>query len=271
MRNVFAFFYRIRAELLLVVLLFFCLGGLYRSGSMQQAVFAKNTAEVSGYFYGLKNNVSGYFNLREQNRKLNEQIERLKNQSKDAFEVIPSEQFEQNDTLYRQIYIYQDAEVINSTVSKPRNNLTINRGRLHGVTVGQGVIASEGLVGVITKVSDNYAIAMPIINNRFTASVEIKNQNFFGLLRWNGNDIRHANLYDMADYADVTEGDTVVTRGASAIFPRGIMVGTIEEINRKPELGKLDITVNLSVDFAKLRNVILVKHVYKEELENLED
>lgn len=74
----------------------------------------------------------------------------------------------------------------------------------------------------------------------------------------------------MADFANVNVGDTIVSRGASAIFPRGVMVGTIAQLERKPSLGKLDVSVQLAVNFAKLRNVAIVNHVYKEELMLLE-
>ena len=270
MRNVFAFFYRIRAEILLVLLLLFCINLLYRSSPMQRAAIAKSTTNISGTIYGWRHEISAYLHLKEENEKLNREIQRLRARQKTSFKVVPAEQFEYQDDLYQQIYLFRPAQVINSTINKPRNTLTLNLGSNHGVKVGNGVISVDGLVGVVTEVSSNYCIAMPIINKQFTASVEIKGKQFFGLLGWSGENPRYASIYDMADFANVNVGDTIVSRGASAIFPRGVIVGTIAQLERKPSLGKLDVSVKLAVNFAKLRNVAIVNHVYKEELMLLE-
>ena len=270
MRNVFAFFYRIRAELLFLLLLMLCINGLYRSGAMQRAAIAKSTANISGSVYSFRHGISSYLNLRDENIRLNKALQELRNKDSQSFNIITAEQFEYNDDLYRQSYLYRPAEVINSSINKPRNSITIDLGENHGVKIGNGIISVDGVVGVVTKTSSNYAIVMPVINTQFRASVEIKHKSFFGLLKWSGKSPRYASIYDMADYADVKVGDTVITRGASAIFPRGIDVGVISEIERKPSLGKLDVRVKLSVDFARLRNVAVVDHVYKEELQNLE-
>ncbi|MGB0166161.1 MAG: rod shape-determining protein MreC [Luteibaculum sp.] len=270
MRNVFAFFYRIRAEILFAGLLMLCFIALFRSNPLQRAAIAKSTANITGGIYDVKANFTSYLNLREENKKLNSRLIELQRKSKQNFDVIPSSQFEVRDTLYNQLYLFKSAEVINSTINRPRNTLTINRGRNHGIQIGDGVFSSGGAVGVVTQVSDIYSLVMPIINNQYTASVEIEGKGFFGLLKWDGNNPKIATIYDMADYADVYLGDEVITRGASAIYPRGLLVGYVSDIQREPALGQITVKVLLSVDFASLRQVQVVSHIYRDEIYQLE-
>ncbi len=269
MRNVFAFFYRVRAELLLVSLMALCMNVLYQNSSFQKAVFAKNTSGVTGAIIGVRASIDQYFGLVAENKRLNARIETLEAQQHKSFSHIPSTLFEKRDTLFQQTYFYTAGQIINSSTQKPRNTLTINRGSIHGVRVGNGIIAPQGIVGMVTEVSEHYALAIPVINTQFTCSAEILGKGFFGLLGWNGQDAQQAVLYDMADYINVIEGDAVITRGASTIFPRGIPIGTVANVNRDRNTGQTELTVDLAVDFSTLRHIQIVQHVYQDELNAL--
>ena len=66
-------------------------------------------------------------------------------------------------------------------------------------------------------------------------------------------------------------GDTVVTSGFNAIFPEGIMIGTISEVDLSPEALTYDLKVVLSQDFRKLSYVSVVKSNLKAEQDKLEE
>ena len=64
-------------------------------------------------------------------------------------------------------------------------------------------------------------------------------------------------------------GDTVITSGYNAVFPEGILIGTIKSVNPSENQNYLDISVQLSADFSKLNYVYLVRNTSIEERDSL--
>ena len=52
---------------------------------------------------------------------------------------------------------------------------------------------------------------------------------YFGSLNWDGRNYRYAMLNEIPQHVPMNEGDTIETTGYSAIFPEGLMIGTISE------------------------------------------
>lgn len=94
------------------------------------------------------------------------------------------------------------------------------------------VCSSEGVVGIIEKVSNRYARVLPLINTNLRISAKIKN-GYYGSLQWDGDDYRYSYLNDIPFHVDTEVGDTIVTSGFSSIFPEGEMIGFVESVTRK--------------------------------------
>ena len=71
-------------------------------------------------------------------------------------------------------------------------------------------------------------------------------------------------------YVDIEKGDTLVTSGFSAVFPEGIMIGTISNFDLNEGNNFYNIEVQLSTDFLSLNHVYVISNLYKEEQSNLE-
>lgn len=133
-----------------------------------------------------------------------------------------------------------------------------------------GVVNKQGLVGVVKDVSEHFSTVLPIINLKFTASAELQRTGNFGLLRWDGKDFRYSYLNDVPRHADVQIGDTIMTRGSSAIYPRGINVGTVSDIEAKEGTNFHKIRVELFNDFSEIRYVYVVENLLKDEQREIE-
>jgi len=68
----------------------------------------------------------------------------------------------------------------------------------------------------------------------------------------------------------VSEGDTIITSGYSAIFPPGLVAGTVT-CDQKRGGDFVSMKVMLSVDFKKLTDVYVIGNLTREEWENLEE
>jgi rod shape-determining protein MreC len=132
-----------------------------------------------------------------------------------------------------------------------------------------GVASSTGVVGVVVGVSPRYSVAMSLLNADFRLSASIARNDYFGSLAWDGISHRYATLSEIPHHVRITEGDTIVTSGYSAIFPAGLLVGTLTgEQERGGDF--LSLNVMLSTDFKRLTNVFLIGSLNREERHNLE-
>ncbi len=170
------------------------------------------------------------------------------------------------DSLYRFI----SARVINNSVDKQDNYITLNKGRKHGIKPDQGIINSDGIVGVVTHVSESFSIGFSVLNKRWGASAKLKKSGTFGPLSWDGNDSKYANLTGIPFHVEIAVGDTVVTSSYSSAFPEGIMIGTIHSIEQPSGENYYNISVELAADFRSLSYVDVVDNLKKDEIKALE-
>jgi rod shape-determining protein MreC len=170
----------------------------------------------------------------------------------------------QKDVLLQFRYI--GAEIVNNSVARDNNYLTINRGKLHGIKAGMGVISSDGVIGVVKNTTDHFSQVMSILNKQMLLSGMIKRNRYFGTILWRGGNPKIVNLDNIQKHADIRKGDTIETSGYSEIFPGGIRIGTITDPKRFDE-----ISVELSNDISKVRYVYVIENFFIKELKALQE
>jgi rod shape-determining protein MreC len=173
------------------------------------------------------------------------------------------------DSALRQQYEYTSAEIVNNSVNRQKNFFTLNKGVKQGVDVGMAVISPDGIAGLIVGSSDNFSVAMSILNLDFRLSSRIKSNGYFGSLSWDGRDYRYAVLNEIPQHVNLSIGDTVETTNYSAIFPQGIMVGVISDFERSGS-DFYRIKVALSTNLRRLSYVSIIRNLKKEEQLQLE-
>jgi rod shape-determining protein MreC len=224
--------------------------------------------------YGIEekiNNTRNYLNLRDINKNLAAENVSLKNSIERLVRGENSPFFSVSDSVYKQQYIHTTAEVINNSVTRQKNFFTIDKGALQGIKKDMAVNSTDGVAGVIVGCSDNFSIAMSLLNLDFKLSVRIKSNGYFGSLSWDGRDYRKAVLSEIPQHVSVSVGDTVETTGYSAVFPEGILVGTISDFE-KVGGDFYSIKISLVTDFKKMHFVDVIGNMKKNEqlqLQNL--
>jgi len=173
---------------------------------------------------------------------------------------------EVTDSVYR----FNSARVINNSVDKQNNYITLNKGRKHGIKPDQGIVNSEGIVCVITNVSESYSLGFSVLNKRWGASAKLKKSGTFGPLSWDGKDSRFANLTGIPFHVELEVGDTVVTSSYSSVFPEAVMIGIIHSFEKPAGENYYNISVKLSVNFRALSYVDVVENLKKDEIKALE-
>ena len=268
MRNLIDFFTRNYFIFLFLILETFCFILITRYNRHQKYYVINASSTFVGDIYANLNNFTEYLSLKKTNEDLAQQNARLKELSNNAFLSNYLGEIVVNDTLYTQQYQYLSAKVINNSVNKSNNYITINRGKKNGVSEGMGVIAPDGVVGIIVKSSDHYSVVLPLLNKRSKISGKVENKNYLGQVIWQGVNPQIAAFKDIPKHAKLIEGDKVITSGASIYFPEGIAIGKIKNFELHESDGFYDIDIELDVDYASLSYVFVVKnYLSKEQLE----
>jgi len=271
MRSLLRYLLKNYAFLLFLSLEVFSFILIFNFNSYQKAQYLNSSNQVAGTVYNTFNAVERYFSLGSVNRKLAGENARLKSLISDLpfIRVTPYSvvmKAEVTDSVYR----FNSARVINNSVDKQNNYITLNKGRKHGIKPDQGIVNSEGIVGVITNVSESYSLGFSVLNKRWGASAKLKKSGTFGPLSWDGKDSRFANLTGIPFHVELEVGDTVVTSSYSSVFPEAVMIGIIHSFEKPAGENYYNISVKLSVNFRALSYVDVVENLKKDEIKALE-
>jgi rod shape-determining protein MreC len=214
-------------------------------------------------------NTKSYLSLHEINESLAAENVALKNSIGHLVKKENSVFFSVNDSIYKQQFLHTSGEVIENSINRQKNFFTINKGEDQGIKVDMSVISANSVAGVVVGCSRNYSVVMSLLNLDFKLSARIKSNGYFGSLSWDGRDYRYAVLSEIPQHVLVNVGDTIETTGYSAIFPEGVVVGTVRDYEKYGG-DFYKISVALTTDFKKLHFVDVIGNLRKTEQLQLE-
>ncbi len=251
------------------MLSFIALALTFNNLNFHKSKYVHSANAISGGLYSNISNISEYIKLKSENKLLAEENMRLRNLLERNKNIAYSLDSTIIDTLkYRQKFKYCSAKIIKNDYNKPFNFLTINKGKKDSLSKEMAVINSKGVIGITDNTSKNYSTVQSILNKNTKINARIKNNNYFGTLRWNANNYNVVQLHDIPRQAVLNIGDTIETGGKSTIFPEGILIGTISKIYKGNTVdNKVD--VKLFNDMSNLRHVYVIKSLDKLEVDSL--
>lgn len=270
MKQIIKFIEKYRYFILFIFLEFFALFFTIQSHSYHRSRFVNSANSITGNIYNKLSEFRDFFNLKTENQRLLDENTYLKNLLN--IENLPIDSinsFKIDTTNQIQPFTYFNAKIIKNDYSKRNNYLLINKGNKQGIEPEMAVVNSKGIIGVTKSVSKYNSTVISVLNKYSQINAKIKNNNHFGTLNWDGKDYRKLQLLDLPRQANIKIGDTIITGGKSTIFPEGILVGTIENIEKSNKTFKL-IDVLLFNDMSSISNVKLIKNNQKKEILFLE-
>lgn len=231
---------------------------LTREPLPRSTVFTASGTVIAGMNSGASQ-VGDYFSLSSVNRHLAEENARLLEEN--ARLRATQEWKTETDSAYRYAHLQWDflpAKVVDMTTRTQHNYLVLNKGNRDGVRVGEGVMAHDGVVGVVSAVNSHFALVTPVIHPKMHVSCRLQGSGYTGFLQWKGTSSHYAYLADVARHVSVHPGDTVLTSGLTTLFPEGVMVGVVDEVSLQEGETYHTLRVRLSTDFPSLSYVQVV-------------
>jgi rod shape-determining protein MreC len=165
--------------------------------------------------------------------------------------------------------------VCNSTFNLRNNFITLCEGSKHGIKEDDAVISQMGVVGIVKKVSENFSIVMSLLHSQTAISCSIlrnvrEGANSVGVLVWKETSPKICNLEAIPKHLKVIKGDTIITSGYSTIFPKGVMVGKVKNVELQQGSNSYNIDVELFNDPSAWDAVYILRNKLGQEQKELE-
>lgn len=182
------------------------------SNAKGDAQYEQKIDELQKELGELQNQLADYDNLKSQNELYKDALE-LKEDNPD--------------------FKYLSASVIGRDSANPYCSFTISKGSINGVKDGDAVLYGKYLVGVIKKAYPTYSVVSSVIDPDFSVSAYDINTKELSYVT--GDAEIAGDGYCKFENLDATTkiayGSIIATAGISSAMPKGIIIGTVRDIN----------------------------------------
>lgn len=218
-------------------------------------VYLKNKLEGNNSFF------TDVSKLKEENKQLKEENSNLQKELREL-EIIKAE----NSTMREYMNLSEKyselktvpAYIINKDTSNFSNTILINVGQKDGIQKNMTVISDKGLVGHIIAVDTETSKVELIIDPASSVSSTISTTKDAVVCKGtlDSNSLLKATY--IPTEATLVEGDNVETSGMGGIYPKGIHIGTIEEIVNTKNITDRYAKIKTAVDFSTVQAVLVI-------------
>ena len=229
---------------------------LFKIFSPLEKFFIRIGDRVVGFFellLSIKNLSKENLELREKNLELETKLTELKETNRenqilrDALQIPGKSQV-----------ILDMAFVVSKDLQGVQDWILINKGSKHGVEKDMAVVSREmALVGKTVEVMNDFSKVMLINNKESIVAAIIEGERSEGLLRKEEKGKLFMDFIPRNEELEI--GERIITSGMDNVFPKGILIGKIEEIDLSQNQLFQKIFIIPSVDFSKLEEVFIIK------------
>jgi rod shape-determining protein MreC len=221
------------------------------------------------FFHGIWASTSyvwnNYFNLRhvnEQNKDLQQTVDRLRLEQAALMEDARQGQRLQAMLGFQEKYIYQTlpAQIIGTSGSDQSRLFYIDKGANAHLDRDMAVVTAEGIVGKVREVYPRTAQVLLINDQTSGAGVILETTRIRGVLR--GNALGQPQIVGLTMDSRIQPGERVLTAGGDEIFPRGLPVGTVDKVIKDPDQdGFIKVIVKPAAHLDRLDEVLVITSV----------
>lgn len=171
-------------------------------------------------------------------------------------------------------YVLSDpCTIIGYVENDPFHGFYINKGSRDGIAVYDPVVTAEGLVGIISEISETYATVETICSPELSIGAEASNKSESGIVE--GEVALSADYLCRMIYLEkdttLEAGDLITTSNSVGIFPQGYLIGSVQSIEPMESGLSYYAVIRPSVDLENLTNVIVITDFAGKEQQDAAD
>ena len=192
-----------------------------------------------------------------ENRRLKEEIDRLTIEN-----AVTNELLLENERLREALNFKKlnppssvVVQVIGKELSPASSTITINKGSDDGIRKGMAVITPAGVAGKVQAVLANTSKVILLTDPGSALAVRVQRNREEGLLE--GKLVNCALKY-VSYYADIQEGDLLVTSGLDGIYPKGLAVARVVKVSKHEAIAFQTVVAEPAVRFPRLEEALVL-------------
>ncbi len=207
---------------------------------------------------GTWSNYVDLIHIRKQNKDLKSELDRLHLEEDSLAEDARQGQRLQALLGFKEKYIYQTvaAQVIGTSGTEQSHVLLIDKGAQDGIKPDMPVITPDGIVGKTRDVFRHTSQVLEISDATSGAGVILEKTRIRGVLR--GDSWGQPEIVNVSPDERIQNGESVLTSGGDAIYPRGLSVGTVSRVVPQPEGTLVNVLVKPAANLARLEEVLVI-------------
>jgi len=153
------------------------------------------------------------------------------------------------------------AKAISRGYRRLLNTLVINKGANDGIKKDMTVVTAAGLVGKIYSVRNNFSEVLLLTDPNFSVAARLQNSRREGIISGTGH--KYCLMKYIPPEESVDIGEAVLTSGLDGIFPAGLPVGVVYNIDKKGIEFFQNIQVLPFQDNTKIEEVVILSRTHK--------
>jgi rod shape-determining protein MreC len=205
--------------------------------------------------------VSGYLtlvNVNDENQRLRERIAQLEEENVQFREALL-----EGGRLQRIVEMrgqfetpMRPGQVVGEDVSLWFRSVLLDRGRQDDIRAGMPVVTDRGLVGLVTATTPHTARVMLLPDRQSAVDGIVQRSRAKGIVRGSGTERLEFTFLVRGD--DVREGDVVITSGVGGVYPKGLRIGEVVQVDVDEDRLLHTATLKPVVDFGRLEQVFVM-------------
>lgn len=240
-------------------------------------MFGNSANKITGKVNSQYNKIEYYFRLKKTNDSLVIANERLYNKLAQNYDIPDSvatkeviDSIRVDSILQYRRFIYMQAKVVANSVTSQNNYAVLHSANASKMRVGMGVVDPvNAVVGVITEVSGNYAVVMSLLHKDTKISGKLFKTGETGTISWDGKNPDIITLSGISKGVKIAKGDSVITSGFSAIYPKGLLLGRISEIYMEQGTSNYRVLLRTGANFHNLEYAYAIDNSQQQEINRL--
>lgn len=220
----------------------------------------------------VSNSISDFFGGLTGNRGLRREMEKLKlENAKLRQKLADYDQLKQTNEWYSEIlglheqnpeYTFAAGRVVARDPSDYYGNFTISAGTNAGIAENDPVVSTDGsLVGVVEEVGLTYAKVRTILDPSTKVASQISRTGDTAYTAGSTVDMARKNTLRMTTLertSTARKGDYAVTSGIGGVYPGGLLIGEVTEIENATDGMTLNATIKLFAEIYDLKQVMVI-------------
>lgn len=159
----------------------------------------------------------------------------------------------------REAYKLVAARVVGRDPDPVSGSCVIDKGTIYGIKQGLPVITPDGIYGKVIEVKENVALIETIFNFNFRVAGMNLRSGVQGLVKWDGG--RGCLVARVPVNSDIKRWDEIVTSEIGCVFPKGLKIGKVKEVEIDETKLFYDAILDPACDFTRVEDVFIITEV----------